>query len=323
MRALICENYEGIDSLRVGELPDPEQIPGTVLVRVEAAAVNFADSLIAAGQYQVRPELPFAIGSELAGVVEEASGVDGVVAGDRVAGFVGFGAMAERAVLFPNSIIKLPESLTYSEGAAVPVAYGTSYHALVDRADLGEGETLLVLGAAGGVGLAAVQIGKAIGARVIAVVSSDEKEEAAREAGAEDVIRYDHTSLREGIDLATGRAGVDVVYDPVGGEATELALRSTNWNGILLVVGFASGTIPSIPLNLTLVKGNAIVGVFWGRFAIEEPERSRENNAVIEEWLADGTIKPYVQRQFPLEAGAEAVRWVAERKVIGRVVVNP
>jgi NADPH:quinone reductase len=323
MRALICESYEGIDSLRVGELPDPEQIPGTVLVRVEAAAVNFADSLIAAGQYQVRPELPFAIGSELAGVVEEASGVDGVVAGDRVAGFVGFGAMAERAVLFPNSIIKLPESLTYSEGAAVPVAYGTSYHALVDRADLGEGETLLVLGAAGGVGLAAVQIGKAIGARVIAVVSSDEKEEAAREAGAEDVIRYDHTSLREGIDLATGRAGVDVVYDPVGGEATELALRSTNWNGILLVVGFASGTIPNIPLNLTLVKGNAIVGVFWGRFAIEEPERSRENNAVIEEWLADGTIKPYVQRQFPLEAGAEAVRWVAERKVIGRVVVNP
>ncbi len=323
MRALICESYRGIDALRVGDLPDPELIPGTVLVKVEAAAVNFADSLVVAGQYQVKPELPFALGSEVAGLVEEVSGVEGVAVGDRVAGFVGFGAMAEKVVLFPNSMIKLSDDTSFAEGAAVPVAYGTSYHALVDRADLGQEETLLVLGAAGGVGLAAVQIGKIIGARVLAAVSSDEKEGVVREAGADDVIRYDHVSLREGIDRATNKQGVDVVYDPVGGESTELALRSTNWNGILLVVGFASGTIPSIPMNLTLVKGNAIVGVFWGRFSMEEPEKSQENNKVIAGWLADGTIKPFVQRAFPLEAGAEALRWVAERNAIGRVVVTP
>jgi NADPH2:quinone reductase len=323
MRALICERYDGIDALRVGELPDPGSIPGTAIVAVKAAAVNFADILMVAGQYQIKPELPFAPGSELAGVIEWAADVDGLVPGDRVCGFVGFGAMAERAIAYQGSIARLPDGVSFEVGASIPVAYGTSYHALVDRAGLQEGETLLVLGAAGGVGIAAVQIGKALGARVVAAVSSEEKEVAAQEAGADEIIRYDHTPLRDGIAAATNGDGVDVVYDPVGGESTELALRSTKWNGRLLVVGFASGDIPSIPLNLNLVKGNSIVGVFWGRFTIEEPTRSASNNRAIMEWIADGTLRPKVQRTYPLDQAVEAIRWVAGRNAIGRVVVTP
>jgi NADPH2:quinone reductase len=231
--------------------------------------------------------------------------------------------MAERANAYPGAIIRLPDHIGFEVGAAIPVAYGTSYHALVDRAGLRADETLLVLGAAGGVGNAAVQIGKALGARVVAAVSSEEKARVARDAGADEVIRYDQAPLRDGIAAATSGAGVDVVYDPVGGEATELALRSTNWNGRLLVVGFTSGEIPQIPLNLTLVKGNAVVGVFWGRFNIEEPERSAQNNRIVMDWVADGTLRPLVQRTFPLDDAVEALRWVAGRKVVGRVVVTP
>jgi NADPH2:quinone reductase len=323
MRALICRSYDGWQALEVGEMPDPEPMPGTAVVRVEAAAVNFADLLIVAGQYQVKPELPFVPGNEFAGIVEASDDVPGVSPGDRVCGFVGMGALAERTIAYPGAIMTLPGTITFEEGASIPVAYGTSYHALVDRAGLGEDETLLVLGAGGGVGIAAVQIGKALGATVVAAVSSQEKADAAREAGADAVVRYDETPLRDGIAAVTGGGGVDVVYDPVGGEATEAALRSTNWNGRLLVIGFASGVIPSIPLNLNLVKGNSVVGVFWGRFNIEEPERSAENNQRIMEWVADGTLRPLVQKTFPLDEAREAMRWVAERRVIGRVVVTP
>jgi NADPH2:quinone reductase len=323
MRALICDGYDGWQALRVGEMPDPVPMPGTALVRVEAAAVNFADLLVAAGQYQVKPELPFVPGNEFAGIVESADGVTGFAAGDRVCGFVGMGALAERTIAYPGAIMTLPESIGFEEGASIPVAYGTSYHALVDRARLAEGETLLVLGAAGGVGLSAVQIGAALGATVLAAVSSEEKAAAVREAGAEAVIRYDEVPLRDGIAAATSGGGVDVVYDPVGGEATELALRSTNWNGRLLVVGFASGVIPSIPLNLNLVKGNSVIGVFWGRFNIEEPEKSAENNQRIMEWVTEGTLRPLVHKTYPLDDALDAMRWVAERRVIGRVVVTP
>lgn len=231
--------------------------------------------------------------------------------------------MAERATAFPGAIVRLPDQIGFDIGAAVPVAYGTAYHALVDRAALRADETLLVLGAAGGVGIAAVQVGKALGATVLAAVSSAEKAIVARDAGADDVIRYDQVPLRDGIAAGTSGAGVDVVYDPVGGEATELALRSTNWRGRLLVIGFTSGDIPQIPLNLTLVKGNAVVGVFWGRFNIEEPERSAENNQIVMDWVADGTLRPLVQKTFPLDEAVEALRWVADRKVVGRVVVTP
>jgi NADPH2:quinone reductase len=323
MRALICDSYDGWEALRVGDMPDPEPISGTALVRVEAAAVNFADLLIVAGQYQVKPELPFVPGNEFAGIVEWANGVDGIQTGDRVCGFVGTGALAERVIGYPGATMLLPDSIGFEEAAAIPVAYGTSYYALVDRAGLGEGETLLVLGAAGGVGIAAVQIGKALGATVLAAVSSEVKGQAVLDAGADVVIRYDEAPLRDAIAAATGGGGVDVVYDPVGGEATELALRSTSWNGRLLVVGFASGVIPSIPLNLNLVKGNSVVGVFWGRFNIEEPGRSAENNRRIMEWVADGTIRPLVHRAFTLDEAREAMRLVADREVIGRVVVTP
>ncbi|MGH8872068.1 MAG: NADPH:quinone oxidoreductase family protein [Acidimicrobiia bacterium] len=323
MRALICDSYEGIDALRVGDMPDPGPIPGTAIVGVRAAAVNYADVLVVAGRYQVKPELPFVPGGEFAGVIESSDGVDGFEIGDRVCGFVGFGAMAEKAVAYPGAISRLPEHISFEAGASIPVGYGTSYHALVDRAGLQAGETLLVLGAAGGVGIAAIQIGKALGATVLAAVSSEEKAEAAREVGAAEIVRYDQTPLRDGIAAATSGAGVDVVYDPVGGEATELALRSTKWNGRLLVVGFASGEIPAIPLNLNLVKGNSVVGVFWGRFNIEEPDRSAANNRVIMDWVADGTLRPLVQKSYPLEQAVDALRWVADRKVIGRVVVTP
>jgi NADPH:quinone reductase len=323
MRALICDSYEGLDALRVGEMPDPIPLPGTALVAVKAAAVNFQDLLVVAGQYQIKPELPFVPGNEFAGVVESADGLGDIEPGDRVVGFVGTGAMAERATAFPGAIIRLPDHIGFEIGAAIPVAYGTSYHALVDRAGLRADETLLVLGAAGGVGVAAVQIGKALGAMVIAAVSSEEKSGVARDAGADEVIRYDQVPLRDGIATATSGAGVDVVYDPVGGPETELALRSTNWNGRLLVVGFTSGDIPQIPLNLTLVKGNSVVGVFWGRFNIEEPARSAENNRMVMDWVADGTLRPLVQKTFPLDEAVQALRWVADRKVVGRVVVTP
>ena len=323
MRALICESYDGLDALRVGEIPDPTPLPGTAQVAVKAAAVNFQDLLVVSGQYQIRPELPFVPGNEFAGVIQSADGLDDFQPGDRVVGFVGTGAMAELATAFPGAIVRLPDDIGFEVGAAVPVAYGTAYHALVDRAALRADETMLVLGAAGGVGIAAVQIGKALGATVLAAVSSDEKAAAAQDAGADEVIRYDQVPLRDGVAAATSGAGVDVVYDPVGGEATELALRSTNWKGRLLVIGFTSGDIPQIPLNLTLVKGNSIVGVFWGRFNIEEPARSAENNRIVMDWVADGTLRPLVQKTFQLDEAVEALRWVADRKVVGRVVVTP
>ncbi len=323
MRALICNEYAGIGSLTVAELPDPDPTPGMALIRVKAAAVNFADALVVAGQYQVKPELPFAPGSELAGEVVDAGGIDGLDVGARVAGFIGFGAMAERALVPANSLLHLSAETSFDEGASIPVAYGTSYHALVDRAHLQPGETLLVLGASGGVGVAAVQIGKRLGATVLAAVSSDEKETLAVENGADHVIRYDRTPLRDGIAEATGGIGVDVVYDPVGGPGTEQALRSTRWGGRLLVIGFAAGEIPSIPLNLTLVKGNSIVGVFWGRHLSEDPAGEAANFRTIMQWVAEGTVRPVVSETFPLDLGADAIRWVAERKALGRVTVTP
>lgn len=323
MRALICDDYVGIEGLRIGDFPEPDPVTGTVLIRVEAASINFADTLVVAGEYQVRPETPFVPGTEVAGTVEAADGVAGFSTGERVAAYIGFGGLAEKAMAFPGSILKLPDHVSFIDGSAIPVAYGTSYHALVDRAALQQGESLLVLGAAGGVGLAAVQIGTALGAEVIAAVSSEQKEQVVKEAGAKHVIRYDQAPLRDGISDATGGMGADVVYDPVGGEATELALRSTNWGGRLLVIGFASGDIPSIPINLNLVKGNSIVGVFWGRFTMEEPQKNVENNNQIMEWVADGTLKPHVQKTFRLEEAIDAMRWVANRHAIGRVVVQP
>lgn len=322
MRALICDDYTGIESLRVGELPDPEPGPGTVLVKVEAVTVNFADTLMVKGQYQIKPDPPFAPGYELAGTVIVANQAPGFSPGDRVCGFTFHGGLAEKAVIAANNAARIPNSIDSDTASTLSGGYGTSYHALVDRSRLSEGETLLVLGASGGVGMAAVQIGDILGARVLAAVSSDEKAAAATEAGAHAVIRYDRQPIREAIDDLTD-GGVDVVYDPVGGEITEQVLRSTNWNGRLLVVGFAAGDIPRIPLNLPLLKGNSIVGVFWGRFTGEEPERHRENFAQIIEWADAGKIQPIIQKRYSLDDGAAALQWVADRQAVGRVIVNP
>lgn len=323
MRALICDDYSGIESLRVGELADPQPGPGSLLVEVEAVTVNFADTLMVKGEYQVKPDPPFAPGYELAGTVVVANQAKGFSPGDRVCGFAFHGGLAERAVIQAQNAAKLPDAIDADVGATLPGGYGTSYHALVDRARIQPGESLLVLGASGGVGMAAVQIGNVVGARVIAAVSTDEKESAARRAGAHDVIRYDTTPIREAINEVMEGGGVDVVYDPVGGETTEQALRSTNWNGRLLVIGFAAGDIPSIPLNLPLLKGNSLVGVFWGRFTQEEPDRHAENFRTIVDWTADGKLEPIIQRRFSLDDGAAALQWVADRKAIGRVIVNP
>lgn len=323
MRALVCRDFAGVEALEVAELPDPEVTAGSVLVRVASAPVNFADTLMVSGQYQLKPEPPFAPGYELAGVVVDADPDTGFEAGERVCGFIPHGAMAELALVPATSCDRLPSTVGFDEASSLPGTYGTSFHALVDRARLEPGETLLVLGAAGGVGLAAVQVGKALGARVIAAVSSEPKAEAARAAGADAVIRYDREDLRDAIGTATSSEGVDVVFDPVGGEATESALRSTRWNGRLLVVGFAAGEIPKVPLNLPLLKGNALVGVFWGRFTAEEPERSRANRQRLLEWAAGGLIRPNVELRLPLDQAVVGLRMVAGRESTGRVVIKP
>lgn len=323
MRALICDDYEGIEALRVGELPEPEPGPGSVLIEVEAVAVNFADTLMVNGTYQTRPEPPFAPGYEVAGTVIVANQAAGVSPGDRVCGFLWHGGMAERAVLVDHNVTQLPDEVSSAIGATLSGTFGTSYHALVDRARLQAGEVLLVLGAAGGVGMAACQIGKAIGARVIAAVSSDEKAAFVSSMGVDEIIRYDQTPLRDGINEVTSGEGVDVVFDPVGGESTELALRSTRWGGRVLVIGFAAGSIPEIPLNLPLLKGNSVVGVFWGRFTSEEPEKHAENARTLVRWVAEGRLEPAIQRAYPLDQGKEALQWVADRRAIGRVVITP
>lgn len=323
MRALICDDYGGIDGLRVGDLPDPELTPGSILIDVAAASVSFADTLMVSGLYQFKPEPPFAPGYEVAGTVVAAGDDSGFSSGDRVCGFLLHGGIAERAVVVASKAAKLPEEVSFDVGAVIPATYGTSYHALVDRASLAPGETLLVLGAAGGVGLAAVEIGRALGARVVAAVSSEAKAELVLESGAHDVIRYDQVPLREGLDAVTEGNGVDVVYDPVGGEMTEAALRSTRWGGRLLVVGFASGDIPAISLNLPLLKGNSVVGVFWGRFSNEEPERSAENTRRLIRWVQEGRLSPVIDRKYDLDQGAEALAWVASRQAKGKVLVLP
>jgi len=323
MQALICDDYQGIDALRVGELPGPTPGPGSLLVQVESVAVNFADTLMVSGNYQTKPDPPFAPGYEIAGTVVVANQAEGFSPGDRVCAFHWYGGMAERIVVLSQNSAALPETVSSDIGATIPGTYGTSYHALVDRAQLEPGERLLVLGAAGGVGMAAVQIGKVLGAEVIAAVSSEHKAEAVRIAGADHVIRYDETPLRDGIAEFTNDEGVDVVYDPVGGDSTELAVRSTRWNGRILVVGFAAGDIPRIPLNLPLVKGNSIVGVFWGRFTMEEPEKHHSNLETIIELVDTGKLQPMIQKTFSLSDSVEAMRWVADRKAIGRVIINP
>ena len=324
VRALSCETYAEPEALRVVERPDPVPAPGEVLIHVHAAGVNYPDALMVMGQYQVRPPLPFTPGAEAAGTVASlGDGVTHLHVGQRVVAFTGTGAFATHVIAPAGAVMPLPEGLDLGVAASLPLAYGTSMHALIDRARLQSGETLLVLGAAGGVGLAAVMIGKALGARVIAGVSSAGKGEVARDHSADEVIDYATENLRDRLrDLTTGR-GPDVIFDPVGDALTEPAFRAIAWGGRYLVVGFAGGEIPRLPLNLPLLKGASVVGVFWGEFARRDPQANARNMGQLAAWVADGTVRPLISERYSLERGPEALRALLERRVTGKVVLVP
>ncbi|MBI1942904.1 MAG: NADPH:quinone oxidoreductase family protein [Betaproteobacteria bacterium] len=323
MKAVLCKQFGPPESLVLEELPSPQAGPGEVVVSVKAASVNFPDVLIIQNKYQFKPPLPFSPGSEMAGVVKEVGdGVRGFKPGDRVIAFTTYGAFSEEVKVEAGRLVPVPEGMDFNSAAAFLLTYGTSDHALRDRGALKSGETLLVLGAAGGVGIAAVEIGKALGARVIACASSEEKLAVCRQHGADDAVNYATEDLRERIKQLTAGKGVDVVYDAVGGPYTEPALRSTAWRGRLLVVGFAAGDIPRIPLNLALLKGCSIVGVFWGDFARREPRAFAESIGQLGAWFRAGKLKPHVSQTFPLARAVDALNLMAARKVKGKVVLT-
>jgi NADPH2:quinone reductase len=324
MKALLCRTLTGIESLRVEEVPSPQPAPDEVLVDVAAAGVNFPDVLLVQGKYQFKAPPPFAPGFELAGTVAQAGeGVKHLKPGDHVVAIVTHGAFAQRCVVPAKAALQLPHGADLALAAATLFTYATSYHALKDRAALAQGETLLVLGAAGGVGLAAVELGKRMGARVIAAASSREKLATCTEYGADETIDYTKEDLREALKRITGDKGVDVVCDPVGGAHSEPAFRSLAWKGRHLVIGFTAGDIPKLPLNLALLKGSSLVGVFLGGFMRAEPQAARENARQLVEWVAAGALKPFVSKTYPLERGVEALREVAERRVKGKVLILP
>lgn len=324
MKAVVCKQYGPPESLVVEDVPAPEIHDGQVRIDVRACGVNFPDLLIIQNLYQFKPTLPFSPGGEVAGVVSEVGkGVDKVKVGDRVLASTGFGGFAEQLVCAAESTIAVPAEMDFTTASAFLMTYGTSHYALKDRAQLRPGENLLVLGAAGGVGLAAVEIGKVMGARVIAAASSDEKLAVCREHGADATINYERDDLKTKIKELTGGQGADVIYDPVGGRYSEAALRATAWEGRFLVIGFAAGDIPKIPLNLTLLKGCDIRGVFWGAFAMREPARHLANVAELLEWFKDGKIKPLVSATYSFEDVAKALNDIATRRATGKIVLLP
>jgi NADPH2:quinone reductase len=322
MKAVLCKELGPPEKLVVEEVPSPKPGKGQVVVSVKAAGVNFPDTLIIQGKYQFKPEPPFSPGGEVAGVVKElGEGVAGVKPGDRVIASSTYGGFAEEIAIDADRLVPIPQAMDYVPASAFILTYGTSYHALKDRAQLKPGETLLVLGASGGVGLAAVQLGKAMGARVIAAASSDAKLAVCKDNGAEELINYSSEDLRARVKAITAGRGLDVVYDPVGGPYSEPALRDMAWNGRFLVVGFAAGDIPKVPLNLPLLKGCSIVGVFWGAFTRTEAERNRCNNEELIQLYLAGKVKPHIHATYPLERAAQALNEVLYKRVSGKVVL--
>ena len=323
MKAVLCKELGPPEKLVLEEVPSPQPGKGQVVIGVKAAGVNFPDTLIIQGKYQFKPEPPFSPGGEVAGVVKAlGEGVSGVKLGDRVIASSTYGGFAEEMAIDADRLVAIPEAMDYVPASAFILTYGTSYHALKDRAQLKPGETLLVLGASGGVGLAAVQLGKAMGARVIAAASSDAKLAVCRENGADELINYASDDLRVRVKAITAGRGVDVVYDPVGGPYSEPALRDMAWNGRFLVVGFAAGDIPKVPLNLPLLKGCAIVGVFWGAFTRTEAERNRRNTDELMRLYLAGRVKPHIHATYPLERAAQALNEVLYKRVSGKVVLT-
>jgi len=324
MKAVLCREWGPADRLVVEDVPAREPGPGEVRLRVHAAGVNFPDVLIIQKKYQVQPALPFTPGSEAAGeVIAVGEGVTHVKPGDPVIAFSGTGAFAEELVAPAAKVMPMPPGLSFEVAAAFTLTYGTSWHAVRDRAQLKAGETMLVLGAAGGVGLSAVEIGKALGARVIAAASTDEKLALCRAHGADATINYETEDLRAAIKRETGGKGPDVIYDPVGGKFTEPAFRSIGWRGRYLVIGFANGQIPSLPLNLMLLKGASLVGVFWGEFTTREPANHLAGMKELLGWLDEGKLKPHISGRYRLDEVGRALDDMAGRKVTGKVLIVP
>jgi NADPH2:quinone reductase len=324
MKALVCKELGLADKLElVNDWADPELGEHDVLIDVKAAGLNFPDVLIIQGKYQIQPELPFIPGGECSGVVEAVgASVTRFKVGDKVLSMGASGAFCEKIAAHEFAVFPMPEGLSFEQAAGISITYFTSYHALKQRANIQPGETLLVLGAAGGVGTTAIELGKLMGAKVIAAASSDEKLELCKQLGADEVINYNETSLKDAVKELTGGKGVDVVYDPVGGDYAEPAIRSMGWKGRYLVIGFASGPIPKIALNLTLLKGCSLVGVFWGRFAGEEPEQNLKNIEALWELFASGKISPVVNDSFPFEQYEEAFNCLIERRARGKVIMT-
>jgi len=323
VKAILCTEWGGPDRLQLAELPLPQPRAGEVRLRVLAAGVNFPDALIIQKKYQVQPTLPFVPGTEVAGVVDAVGEVVRMTPGTRVVAFVGIGGFAEYVCVKAALTLPLPHEVSDEVAAAFTMIYATSHHALFDRGQLQPRETLLVLGAAGGVGLAAVELGKLVGARVIAAASSEEKLGACRTAGADEVINYSTQDLRETIKAMSDGRGIDVVYDPVGGSYAEPALRSLAWRGRFLVVGFAAGAIPSIRLNLLLLKEASLVGVYWGEFAKREPARNAKMIGELMSWLVQGKLRPHVSQVYPLSETPKAIDDLLQRRAIGKLVIRP
>ena len=323
MRAVLCKSYGPPENLVLEEVDDLQPKEQEVLIEVHAAALNFPDTLQIAGKYQFQPPMPFTPGSEVAGkVLQTGADVQGFEPGDRVMAQVGTGGMAEQSLAAAASVRHVPESMDLLTASGFGMIYGTSYHALVQRADLQAGETLLVLGASGGVGLAAVEIGKTMGATVIAAASTDEKLQVAKDSGADHLVNYGDGELKEKVKSLTGGKGADVIYDPVGGDLFDQAVRCINWKGRLLVVGFASGRIPKYPINLALLKGCQLVGVFWGSFTKREPELHEQNTKELFLLHKEGKLKPLVTQVFALEEYAEALNVFLNRRAMGKVVLR-
>ncbi|HDS1056918.1 MULTISPECIES: NADPH:quinone oxidoreductase family protein [unclassified Pseudomonas] len=322
MKAVLCKILGPARNLVLEEVASPLPKKNEILLDVQAAGVNFPDTLIIEGKYQFQPPLPFSPGGEAAGVVAAVGEKAGAFkVGDRVMALTGWGAFAEQVAVPFYNVLPIPASMDFTTAAAFGMTYGTSMHALRQRGQLQAGETLLVMGASGGVGLAAVEIGKAMGARVIAAASSAEKLAVAKAAGADELIDYSQANLREEIKRLTGGQGVDVIYDPVGGELFEQAVRGLAWNGRLLVVGFASGSIPQLAANLVLLKGAAVLGVFWGAFAQRQPEDNAANFHQLFAWHAEGKLKPLVSQTYPLEEAGAAIEKLGQRQAVGKLVV--
>lgn len=324
MKAVLCKQFGPPESLVLEDIPSPRPGAGEVVVTVKAASVNFPDVLIIQNKYQVKPPLPFSPGSELAGVVKEiGEGVRNAKPGDRVIAFATYGAFAEECLVPAGRVLPIPEGMDFVTAASFLLTYGTSYHALRNRVSTTPGETLLVLGAAGGVGIAAIEIGKVLGLRVVACASSDEKLAVCREHGADETINYAAEDLREGIKRSTGGKGVDVIYDAVGGAYAEAALRSSNWRARFLVIGFASGDIPKLPLNLPLLMERTIIGVYWGEWSRRTPAEFAAAVRELGEWYSQGKLRPHVSSKYPLAEAPAALNELASRRAKGKVVIVP